>query len=879
MTGAAVGPYRILEKLGAGGMGEVFLGHDPRLERRVALKCLTAKEANSPEGHARVLREARAVARLTHPNIAGVYDVLEDGGHTYIVMEYVEGISLAAHIAGGRRPAAEVRSVGRQLASALTAAHAQGVIHRDLKPSNIQLMSDGSIKVLDFGVARLITASALTVDSTTDVQHHDVTVRGNPGTPIYMAPEQLIGHPADARSDLYSAGVILFLMATGRRPYPETTAVTLALAMNAAPPPAARSIDPLIPVELSDTIGRLLQRNPADRIQSARELEAALASMSGTSSATRPVRGVSGRLFGGRSRLPAPLVWTLATAATALVVLGLVVLSPLRQGIGLGGPTGPQPSIVLGMLPVETPGGEPEAEYLGASMASVIAGNFGSVPHVTVLSRLSTAPYTRDRDGYAAMQHALGVTHVLVLSLNRVKPAPQLIARLYRPGTSQPVWNEKFRGDALAVERDMLSGLGRTLERGEPRHRFTSDEWNRLRKLPTTSGAALVAHAEARALLDHTVPDYDRCLTLLQQATALDPQFTLAWATLGDAYWSRYQLAKDVADVTKATDALRRAIAIDPESAPVYYSLGDMQYRRGQLGDAERSFRRALQLQPDYDSAQRGLAQVLAGSGRLEEAEALLHEALRATRSVSNYFMLGTIEYRAGRYAAAADAFKQATEAAPDNAGAYTMLGNSQYILRDLQQAVGNFEHAVRLGPTAAAHANLALVYYDSGRYHDALQAYEQALQRDPKSVTNHRNIGDVYARLGRTAESRAAYERAIELSDELLAVNPNDVRTIGLVALCEAKLGRKSEAERHAAEAVAVDSANREAWQRSAEVHALLRQPDAALRDLTIAIARGFDPQMARIDDDLAPLRKLPRFEEILKASPGNALKTQGAR
>ena len=166
MIGKSVGPYQILEKLGAGGMGEVFLGHDPRLERRVALKCLTATLSATAEGRARVLREARAVARLTHPHIAGVYDVLEQDGRTFIVMEYVEGVSLAAHLARGPLPAAEVRAIGRQLASALAAAHAQGVIHRDLKPANIQVMRDGSIKVLDFGVARLTAPAPTIVDTT-----------------------------------------------------------------------------------------------------------------------------------------------------------------------------------------------------------------------------------------------------------------------------------------------------------------------------------------------------------------------------------------------------------------------------------------------------------------------------------------------------------------------------------------------------------------------------------------------------------------------------------------------------------------------------------------------------------------------------------------
>ena len=241
--------------------------------------------------------------------------------------------------------------------------------------------------------------------------------------------------------------------------------------------------------------------------------------------------------------------------------------------------------------------------------------------------------------------------------------------------------------------------------------------------------------------------------------------------------------------------------------------------------------------------------------------------------------MLGTVDYRAGRYQAAVDAFKQATEATPNNAAAFTMLGTSQYVLGDLQQALGNFEHAVRLGPTPAAYANVALAYYDSGRFEDALHAYEQALQRDPRGMVNHRNIGDVYQRLGRAREARTEYERAIELGNALLSVNPRDVRTIALVALCEAKLGRRTNAERHSAEAVALDSTSREAWQRSAEVHALLNQREAALRDLAIAVARGFEPRMARTDDELASLRRLPRFEEILKNSPGNPAKRQGAR
>src|SRR5262249_31887700 len=254
--------------------------------------CLTTTGAGSTDGRTRIMREARAAARLTHPNIAGVYDVLEEQGRTYIVMEYVEGISLAAYIARGPLPADEVRAIGRQLASALAAAHDHGVVHRDLKPANIQVMRDGSIKVLDFGVARLASPVVDATDTTVGGGAADATAAGNPGTPIYMSPEQLAGQPADARSDIYSAGVVLFQMATRRRPYLEAQPVALALAMHAAPAPAAREITARVPADLSDAIAKALERDAEKRYRSAQELETALAASPGASSATRTITGV-----------------------------------------------------------------------------------------------------------------------------------------------------------------------------------------------------------------------------------------------------------------------------------------------------------------------------------------------------------------------------------------------------------------------------------------------------------------------------------------------------------------------------------------------------------------------------------------------------------
>jgi len=881
VTGASVGPYQILEKLGAGGMGEVFLGHDPRLERRVALKCLTSQESSSPEGHARVLREARAVARLTHPNIAGVYDVLEDGGHTYIVMEYVEGISLAAHIAGGPRPAAEVRSIGRQLASALTAAHAQGVIHRDLKPSNIQLMGDGSIKVLDFGVARLLTASAHTLDSTTGVHHPEATVRGNPGTPIYMAPEQLIGHPADARSDLYSAGVLLFLVATGRRPYLETTAVTLALAMNAAPAPEARSIDPLVPVELSDAIARLLERNPDDRFQSARDLEAALGAMSGTASATRPVMGISRHLFsrGWRSRVPARIAWPLAAAA-ALLTLALVTRPAVRSWFGWPRTTSTtgRPA-VLAILPIDNPSGDIHGEYLGAGIAELVAANLGSIPGLTVLPRASTAPFRQRRNDLDVLQRDIGATHVIDLTMRGASPRLILYARLRRPGVQTVDWEQVIEGDVLRVEQTLLESLGRALERGVLPHRLTATEWTRVRTMPTSSAAALQAYSEARALLDRAdVPgNVDRAIELLTQATQSDSRFAAAYAALGDAQWARYlNVDKRPEVAAKATAAVMEALTINPDLAPVHYSLGNMQFQTGRYQEAMESLRRGLAIQPDSDDSHRLLGRVMVARGDVDGGLAEIRKAIELRPYWNNYYILGYVLYTTGRYRDAIDALTKTTELQPTFSNAYQMLGTTYHMLGDLPQAIGNYEHAARLGPNAGAYANLALAYYTAARYEQARDAYLEAITRDERKASLRRDLGDVYTRLGRAADARAMYEKAIALAQDDLKVNPRDARAVALIALCEAKTGQRAPAERHAAEAAVLTPGDRDVRILVAKAYNVLRDRPAGLSALQSAIALGFEPKMAREDDELAVLRDGPEFEKAIAA--GLAARSQTA-
>jgi serine/threonine protein kinase len=273
-AGSRVGPYIILHRLGQGGMGEVFLGQDPRLDRLVALKCLLPGQAEGRDVRERVIREARAAARITHPHVAAVHDVVEHEGRAFIVMEYVEGETLAVVLKRESLPPERVIAIGRQVAGALAAAHGAGIIHRDLKPANIQVTRDGSIKILDFGIAKALAqlASATTQTNVTVLAE---AAGGQPGTPAYMSPEQLLGRAVDERTDLFTLAVILFETATGRRPSRASDPFA-ALAAALRRPPRADSIDPRVPQKLADLIDKGLAADPAERFQSAVEMGLAL---------------------------------------------------------------------------------------------------------------------------------------------------------------------------------------------------------------------------------------------------------------------------------------------------------------------------------------------------------------------------------------------------------------------------------------------------------------------------------------------------------------------------------------------------------------------------------------------------------------------------
>ncbi|HMD35626.1 MAG TPA: tetratricopeptide repeat protein, partial [Vicinamibacterales bacterium] len=441
-----------------------------------------------------------------------------------------------------------------------------------------------------------------------------------------------------------------------------------------------------------------------------------------------------------------------------------------------------------------------------------------------------------------------------------------------------PIWETAISGDPLVVERSLLDQFARVLERAILLQPLTASELLRLQKVPTTSGDALMAYSQARALIgpSNSAETTDRAIALLQDAVAKDSTFALAYASLGDAYWQKYQRTKTPDLVGKATAAVNEALRLDPDQAAVHYSLGNMYQQTGRYEDAITALSRAIQIQPDDDESHALLARVLAAKGDYRRASEEARRAVDIRPGWTGYFNQGRVELAGGHLDKALVAFRRTTELNPGFAGGFQMLGAAYQMTGDLDNAIGNYEHSIRLEPNAPAYSNLGIAYLRARRYTEAIAAYTEAISRDPQQPSRYRNLADAFKAAGRFDEARDNYAKALALAQRALVVNPRDAVMIALEALCEANLGRHTEARGHAAEAASVGEASGDARFRLTKVYLALDDRPAALAALRAAVAVGYDQKAAREDDDLAPLRG-PDFDAAI--AEGLAARRAGGR
>jgi TolB-like protein len=617
--GARLGRYEIVARLGAGGMGEVYRALDPQLEREIALKVLPAAMLADATARSRLLREARMAARLNHPNVCTVHEVGEADGQVYLAMELVSGQTLSERLSTGRVGVEEAARLGQQMAEALAHAHENGVVHRDFKSPNVIITPDGRAKVLDFGLAKPLAEreSEATTQTATPLTAAGVVV----GTLAYMAPEQLRGKPADARSDIWALGVVLYEMAGGARPFAGKTGYELSSAiLNHTPNPLPAEVPP----PMAAVIERCLAKEPGQRYQRAGEVRSALEALrAGSVPTTWPGRRPT--LLTPRRRV---LIASLVTVVAIAAALGVVSL----RGRLLGPLGGQRAAIRMAVLPFANLTGDPEQEYLSDGFTQELISQLGRLhpARMSVIGRTSVMRYKKSETPPEQIGRELGVGYILGGSCRRESARVRISAELIRVGDQAQIWTETYERELsglLALQSEVARKVAGALAL-----RLLPGDEARLVKVRSIDPEAYeaylkgVKHREAMSKAG-----FDEAERYFNLALEKDPGFAAPWAGLAGLWNSRLQLnmAPREEGLIKAKSAALKALALDDGEVEARRVLaGILTWADWDWAAAERAWGRVFEIDPDNPTALPGYSHFLLVTGRLDEAIAKSQRAM-----------------------------------------------------------------------------------------------------------------------------------------------------------------------------------------------------------------------------------------------------------
>ncbi len=613
MIGKSISHFRILEKLGEGGMGEVYLARDERLDRTVALKILPPGFADDPDRRRRFEHEAKAASALNHAHITHIYDIGEADGISFMAMEHVPGRSLRQILAEGPLPTPGILDLGGQIADALAAAHARGITHRDIKPGNIMVTPEGQAKVLDFGLAKKTHAAEGDGDLTTqDLTQEGVVM----GTVQYMSPEQALGKPVDGRSDLFSLGTVLYEMATGRLPFKgDTTTQTIDRILH-APPASVPDREGVEPGALDRIIRKCLEKDPDRRYQSAKEVRVDLRNVLRDSQSQETIVAAPAAPTARPRRRP--LVWIAGLAVVAAAVAAGFLMMPSHQAAIRS----------IAVLPFENATGDPETDYLCDGLAETIINNLSQVPDLKVIARASAFALRDQRDDLQAVGRKLNAQAVLVGRMVQRQDELIVSAELVDVGDNRQIWGGRYNrrvNEVLAIEQEITSTLTEKL-----RIDLTGDQRAQVDRRRAADPDAYRLYLKGQHFAIGTADQMDKAVEYFRQALDRQPDYALVHAALADVYL--VQALHGTRDVPDALDQARasidRALRFNPDLGEAHALAGELKYvvDRDWAG-ADRDFRRALAVSPGSTEVHLKYAEYLCILGRVEEAIAISRKA------------------------------------------------------------------------------------------------------------------------------------------------------------------------------------------------------------------------------------------------------------
>ena len=681
VIGRTIGHYEVVERIGSGGMGEVYLARDLRSERKAALKLLPAHFAANAERFRRFQQEARAVVALNHPHILTVYEIGEEDGTPCIVTELIEGKTLREHLRGGALGTERAVDVAIQVASALVAAHKAGIIHRDIKPENIMLRSDGYVKVLDFGIAKLAEQELATASPSSDVVLSAQTTLGKTlGTLRYMSPEQGRGEHVDARTDFWSLGVVLYEMITGAPPFAGSKANEIvARITNETPPPIADA-------ELQHVVSRALAKDREQRFASADEMLEAL-------KRCRRFLERKAELPHPRSRYLRPL----ALAAIALLCAAVLAFFWSRH------PQQPLASsaqdvsrMSIAVLPFRWLGEDKTDEYLGFGLADALVTKLSNVKKLAVRSPNAARAYEMGQQDALAAARALHADVVLEGSAQRAGNRLRLTVRMLNAKDGAVMWSDAFDQDFTNI-LEVQDAISTRVTSALPLH-LTGLEQAQLRKRYTANAEAYRLYLEGRYFWSRTNLDgFKKAEEAYKKAVELDPSYALAYAGLADVYdhWTAYVHSHEKMDACVA--AARRAVELDDQLSETHVSLGSALLYSYDWSGAEQEYRRALELNPNNPWAHVLYAGLLGLFGRKEECYAELRRAQEIDPAYQTHVLLPQVYITFREPDAAIALAQKCLEATPNHPVLYFFLAEAYMLKKMPAEAIEAWETAAKL--------------------------------------------------------------------------------------------------------------------------------------------------------------------------------------
>jgi serine/threonine-protein kinase len=609
--GSRVGPYQIVALLGAGGMGEVYKARDDRIGRDVAVKVLPAEFASDADRLRRFEQEARAAGQLNHPNILAVYDIGTHEGAPYIVTELLEGETLADRIKGSRPPVRKALEFAGQIVSGLAAAHERGIVHRDIKPANLFVTADGHVKILDFGVAKLVRPGAVDGASRATTVVEETAAGTTLGTLGYASPEQLRGLVADHRSDIFSFGCVLYEMLAGRRAFSAATPADMMTAiLSQEPPPFPSGV--AVPPSLERIVQRCLEKRPEERFQSGRDLGFALREETDALAGTSPTPAA-----------PAPRrrLRIVGAASVAVLAAATVLFLSLRgHPAGRAEPAGRIRS--LAVLPLANLSGDPAQEYFSDGMTERLITSLARISALKVISRTSVMQFKGTTRPIAEIAKALGVDGVIEGSVLRAGDRVRITAQLINAATDTHVWAQSYERDlrdVLALQADVARAIA-----DEVKVAVTPQERARLAGVRPVDPEAYDAYLKG---LHHwymlTPAELDTAQRYFELALANDPNYALAHVGIALVWVGRQQMGVSTPGeaAPKAKAAALKAVALDDEVAEAHYALAVvLAWSDWDWAGAEREFKRAIELNPAFPDARGYYAHILMYLQRPAEA-------------------------------------------------------------------------------------------------------------------------------------------------------------------------------------------------------------------------------------------------------------------